>query len=191
MKRILRGCSPHHHPYRWLVVNALVLLWSAVLLARIFSATGSNNDDEKTRIELGYLVYNFGACAIWLVEVFFNVLDHKEFLHSEGATGEESLLRAPPAPERKKRTKKEVMGLWIEAALAAYFFLDSTTVAVHLSRGQIHKQSEGMTIDVCVNMAAYCFMVYRQFADWRAEGNNEEIAEQSSEVADGHSEGLV
>ena len=92
------------------------------------------------------------------------MLDYKGYFDTE-AEGEASLLQPPI--ERAEKTKTETAALWIEGILAIYFFIDSTTVAVHLSQEQIHRQAQGMTLDVCVNLAAYSFLVYRQLLNWR------------------------
>lgn len=131
----------------------------------------SHDDNVKTTIEWHYLLYDFGTCTIWLIEVFFNVLDYKEYFDSgEGeGVGEESLLQ--PSQQRVEWTKRRVIFLWVEVTLAAYFFIDSTSIAYHLSRMDIHRQSRGMTFDVCFNMMAYALMVYYQYADWKASRN--------------------
>ena len=188
MKRLLRECSPHYHPYRWLGVNCVILFWSAILLVKILATIGSHNDDEKTGIEWNYLLYNFGACAVWLIEVFFNVLDWRGYFDSREGVGEESLLQPIQKVERSKRG---VIALWIELGFAAYFFIDSTSIVVHLSRKQIHRYAEGMTFDVCLNMLAYAFMVYRQFVDWREPGQNSGQALEHLSTTEVHSEGVV
>ena len=134
-----------------------------MLLLGIWSITGGNKED-RTEVEFQYLMYNFGTCAIWLVEVFFNVLDYKRYTEWEGF-GEESLLQPT---QKDERTKQEVIALWIEGALAVYFFIDSTCVFDDLHRKQIHRQAEGMTFDVFFNMAAYGYMIYRQREDLMA-----------------------
>lgn len=184
MKRLLRECSPHYHPYRWLGVNCVILFWSAILLVEILATIGSHNDDEKTGIEWNYLLYNFGACAVWLIEVFFNVLDWRGYFDSREGVGEESLLQPIQKVERSKRG---VIALWIELGFAAYFSIDSTLIVVHLSRKQIHRQAEGMTFDVCLNMVAYAFMVYWQFVDWRESGQNSGQASEHLPTTEVHS----
>uniref|UniRef100_A0A7S4JWV2 Uncharacterized protein n=1 Tax=Odontella aurita TaxID=265563 RepID=A0A7S4JWV2_9STRA len=164
--RLIRACSPHYHPYRWLVVNCIVHVWSILLLLGIWSITGNHEEEDRATVEFYYLIYNFGTCTIWLVEVFFNVLDYKRCTEWE-RFGEESLLQPT---QKDERTKKEVVALWIEVALAIYFFIDSTCVFDNLNRHQIHRQAEGMTYDVFLNMAAYAYMVYRQVVDYRATG---------------------
>ena len=111
---------------------------------------------------MNYLIYNFGTCVVWVAEVFFNVLDYKGYFDT-WREGEASLLQ--PATERAEKTNTEMASIWIEVILALYFFIDSTTVAVHLSQEQIHREAQGMTIDVCINLAAYSFLVYRQISD--------------------------
>ena len=177
MKRVLRGCSPHIHPHRWIVVNSVVLIWSLILINRIRIAQYDVN--EQTEVEFEYLVYNFLTCGVWLIEVTFNVLDHKRYFDAEG-TGEESLLQPI---ERRERSKNEVIAIYIELVLAALFFLDSTSVAFHLTRHQIHRQSEGMVVDVCINMLAYSYLIYRQYVDYRAthDGEQEEDLARSEE----------
>lgn len=153
------------------------MIWSAILLFKILLRSGNRDDREKTNIEFEYLVYNFGTCGVWVVEVFFNVLDFKEYFERNGV-GEESLLQ--PATERAEKTRRETVALWIEVVLAVYFFIDSTSVAVHLSREQIHRQAKGMALDVFVNMAAYAFLIYRQFVDWRTSASGHTSNQRSS-----------
>lgn len=148
-------------------MNGIVLIWSLFLLLKILATLGTNNDDKQTVIEFEYLVYNFGTCAVWVVEVLFNVLDFKGYFKRDGVE-EESPLQPNGDAQTSERTKKEVIALHVEALLAVYFFIDSTIVADNLSRKQIHKEARGMTIDVVINMLAYCYMVHRQFVDWRA-----------------------
>lgn len=191
-KRLLRGCSPHHHPHRWLFINSAILIWSFFLLLEILAITGSHDDNERTEVEFQYLLYDFGTCAIWVIEVFFNVLDHKEYLEAgEEGAGEESLLQ--PATERTERTRKEVTALWIEVVLAVFFFIDSTSVVYHLNRHQIHRQAEGMTFDVVLCVVAYLYMVYRQFVDWRTSGQNSggQAEQSSSSEVQVQSDGVV
>ncbi|KAL3767894.1 hypothetical protein ACHAW5_010137 [Stephanodiscus triporus] len=183
-KLLLRGCSPRHHPYRWLVVNFVVLTWSLVLLVRIFATKGSYNDKEKTSVELQYLIYNLVTCAVWLVEVFFNALNFNNFFDDEGEGGE-GLLQ--PAHEIESATEEKI-ALWIEVVLSAFFFIDSTMAAVHRSRNEIHRQAEGMMVWVFVNMAAYTFMVYRLLVDKQTKKQN---AKQTELISALHSTTLV
>ena len=62
----------------------------------------------KEQVEFEYLVYNFGTCAVWLIEVTFNVLDHLDFfdLEPRTGTGEESLLQ--PQTDKRDKTKKKL-----------------------------------------------------------------------------------
>ena len=186
-KRLLRGGSPRHHPYRWLVVNGVVLSWSVVLLVLIFATNGSYDDSENRAIELHYLVYNFVTSGVWLLEVFFNVLDFNELFDRESEGGGESLLR--PTHETESAAK-ERLALWMEGGLAACFFVDSAAAAVHLSRNEIHVQagSMTMTIWVLVNMASFAFMVYRLLVDRR---NAEQGAKQTELASALHSTTLV
>lgn len=179
MKWLLRECSPHHYPRRWLFINCSILLWSAVLLIIIIYTPEIHNDDERTDIELNYLFYNFAACAVWLVEVGFNILDFKGYFDSSNQEASESSLLRPS--HKAEKTRMEVAALWIEGVLAAVFFVDSTTVAFHLSREQIHRQAKGMAIDVSFNMACYAFLVYRIVVDWRRSRKNGAHAEDGAE----------
>eukprot|EP00956_Cyclotella_meneghiniana_P026226 scaffold56180_cov77-Cyclotella_meneghiniana.AAC.7 len=85
--------------------------------------------DYSTNIDL-YQTGWIGKDKLWVIEVLFNVLDHKGYF-------------APSASQ------------------------DSAVVAVHLSREEIHREAQGMTIDICLNLLAYGYMVYRQFADMK------------------------
>ena len=105
---------------------------------------------------------------MWVVEVFFNVLDYRGYFNDYQGEGEASLLQ-PRQNEHEPKTTKEFIALCLDVALAAYFFADSTTVAVHLSQEQIHREAKGMTLDVCINLFAYSFIVYRQMVDMRAQ----------------------
>eukprot|EP00581_Thalassiosira_minuscula_P009563 CAMPEP_0183702706 /NCGR_PEP_ID=MMETSP0737-20130205/725_1 /TAXON_ID=385413 /ORGANISM="Thalassiosira miniscula, Strain CCMP1093" /LENGTH=191 /DNA_ID=CAMNT_0025929361 /DNA_START=266 /DNA_END=841 /DNA_ORIENTATION=+ len=187
LKRLLKEGSPHYHPYRWLVINCTILLWSFILLMRILVTVDNHSENDKTRIEFNYLLYNFLTCIVWFVEVSFNVLDWKGYFESGEGVHEESLLRQVPKIER---TKRGVVALWIEFGLAAYFFIDATTVAHHLSRHQIHRQAKGMTYDICLNLLAYSYMVYLQFVDWQESRSDGEPMENSATEAV-RSEGIV
>jgi hypothetical protein len=113
---------------------------------------------------LNYLVYNFATSFVWVIEVFFNILDYKGYFDCTLGEGESRLLQ-PMATDRVKKTTREALVLWMEVALAVIFFVDSTHVAINLSQKQIHKEAQGMTIDITVNLIAYSFLVYQQFAD--------------------------
>lgn len=182
MKQLLRECSPHHHPRRWIFVNCSILLWSAFILVGIISTFNSHNDNEKNEAEYSYLLYNFGTCAVWLIEVLFHFLDYRKYFDFDTDEGvnEESLLQPTVKAEK---TRREVAALWIEGFFAVLFFVDSTTVALNLSREQIHKQAQGMVFDVVLNMAAYGFMVYRVFDDWRGSQHNSVFEEERDDDA--------
>lgn len=165
-KRRFRGCSPRYYPHRWLAVNGIILTWSAFLLVQILATGGTYVDDEKAAIEFHYLIYNFVTCGVWLLEVFFNVLDYKKFFDDEVGGGGEAPLMPPLVHEIENATNSRA-ALWIEGGIAACFFVDSASAAVHLSRNEVHRQAEGMTIWVIINIVAYIFMVYRLFVDWQ------------------------
>ncbi|KAL9180668.1 hypothetical protein ACHAXT_011121 [Thalassiosira profunda] len=168
MQRILQGCSPHHHPRRWLVVNCAVLLWSLVLLARILALPQTHDaDEERSKTGCGVQLPGLQLCHVCRVagrSAIQRPRPQRLLRCWGGGGGEESLLRPTPKTER---TKNEVVALWVELVLAAYFFIDSTTVAVHLSRRQIHRQARGMTIDIAGTLAAYLYLVYRQAVEWK------------------------
>ena len=84
-------------------------------------------------------------------------------------------------------TNKRV-ALWIEGAIAACFFVDSAVASVHLSRNEVHRQAEGMTIWVIINIVAYAFMVYRLFVDWQM---TKQSAKQTELISALHSTTLV
>ena len=75
-KRLLRKLTPHRNPESWLVINAIALIWSAVLFTQHVIST--LNDDEKTYVELEYLIYNFALCFVWAIEVGFNIFDYTD-----------------------------------------------------------------------------------------------------------------
>ena len=181
MKSVLRACSPHIHPYRWLVVNSMVLIWSLTLIIQIWTANYNNFANEDiTEVEYEYLIYNFSVCFIWLVEVSFNVLDHKGYFEEVGE--EEGLLsQSTYTTERRTKSKNEVIAIYIELVLAVLFFIDSTSVALLHTRHEVHRQAEGMTFDVCINMLAYSYLIYRQYADYRTTHNNNDGNEQQLE----------
>ena len=149
----------------------MVLIWSLVLIRQIYAA--NYLADDITEVEYEYLLYNLCTCFIWLIEVCFNVLDYKGYFNSEEQVGEESLLQ-PTISERKTKSKSEVIAIYIELVLAAIFFLDSTSVALLHTRHEIHRQATGMTFDVCINMVAYSYLIYRQYVHYRTTHNNDE-----------------
>ena len=163
---MLRECTPRFHPYRWIFLNFAILMWSMIFLIFILNNNTADNSNEKGKIECHYLVYNFVTCIVWLVEVSCNALDHIGYFDDAEGNGEETHLQLKPSslqlPSRVERSKNEDIALWVELALAAYFFLDSTTIAFHLSREQIHREAKGMTLDLCINIVAYSFLLYRQ-----------------------------
>ena len=166
LRPCLQACSPHIHPSRWLAINATILLWSVVLLILIYV---KRDEAGKTSVEFEYLIYNFMTCIVWVIEVFFNVLDHRDYFATPGSLsgGETSLLQPQPKGRSDQTAQKSSISIWIQVIFATYFFVDSAVVAVHLSRDQIHRQAQGMTIDICLNLLAYGFMVYRQLADMK------------------------
>ena len=196
MERLLRECSPHHNPCGWFFVNCLILLWSVILLVVIIYDVSSNSDteDEITNVEFNYLIYNFGTSAVWLIETAFNILDYKGCFGSSGEEDNETSLLLRPG-EKSEKTRAQAMALWIEVALAVCFFIDSCAVAFHLSRRQIHRQAQGMTIDLCLNMASYGYQVSRNVARLcRSRRNNNTRAEGAAERrsdASPSSEGLA
>lgn len=191
MKRVLQACSPHIHPYRWLVVNSMVLIWSLTLIIQIWTANYNNFANEDiTEVEYEYLIYNFSVCFIWLVEVSFNVLDHKGYFEEVAEQlefGEEGLLSQSTITGelRSTKSKNEVIAIYIELVLAVLFFIDSTSVALLHTRHEVHRQAEGMTFDVCINMLAYSYLIYRQYVDYRTthnnNGNEQQLEEDTAE----------
>mmetsp|Transcript_13533 Transcript_13533/g.29064 ORF Transcript_13533/g.29064 Transcript_13533/m.29064 type:complete len:210 (-) Transcript_13533:1115-1744(-) len=183
LKQVLRQWSPQHHPYRWLGINCIILFWSATLLLGILiTIDDDDNDVEKIEVEWDYLLYNFGACAVWVVEVSFNLLDFNGYFDAT-TDRDKSLLEITISMEMEgaeNRTKWEVITLYIEMAFAAYFFVDSMSIVFHFSLEEIQREAEGMPFDVCINMIAYAFMVYRQFVDLRNSRQDGEEKENSS-----------
>lgn len=155
-KRLLRKLTPHRNPESWLVINAIALIWSAVLFTQHVIST--LNDDEKTYVELEYLIYNFALCFVWAIEVGFNIFDYTD----TEDIGENSFLQQQQ-PSHTTASTSETVPLWIELAIALYFLIASVVVV----RKEVHHQANGMVLDVVLNMLAYLYMVYRQFADWR------------------------
>ena len=161
-KRLLRKFSPHRYPQRWLFINVIVLIWSIILFSNIVGTRNDNNEnDERTTVELEYLVYNFGTSAIWALEVGLNIFDYTD-TKEEGV--EHSLLEQPA---HSITDASETIPLWIEFSLAVYFVIDSAAVVFHLTRKEVHHLANGMLLDVVINMLAYFYLVYRQFVDWR------------------------
>jgi len=143
-------------------INAIVLTWSNILVSNIVGTRNdSNENDERTTVELEYLVYNFGTSAIWALEVGLNIFDYTD-TKEEGV--EHSLLEQPV---HSITNASETIPLWIEFSLAVYFVIDSAAVVFHLTRKEVHHLANGMLLDVVINMLAYFYLVYRQFADWR------------------------
>ena len=110
---------------------------------------------------------NILSIVVWVIEVLFNVLDHKGYFAPSASQGETSLLQPQPEGNSDETAQKSSIPILIEVIFATYFFADSAVVAVHLSLDEIHREAEGMTIDICLNLLAYGYMVYRQFADMK------------------------
>ena len=161
-RRFLRKCSPHRHPESWLIINVAVLIWSIRLVIYIVGTRNDNNEnDEKTSVELEYLIYNFGTCTIWAFEVGLNIFD---YIDTKEDGFKSSLLQKP---DESVTDASQTKPLWIEFTVAVYFVFDSASVVSDLTRNEIHKLSKGMLVDVLINMLAYFYIVYRQFSDWR------------------------
>jgi hypothetical protein len=125
----------------------------------MFFIVGNNNND-KTPVQLEYLIYNFGTCVVWALEVGLKIFD---YIDSKKEDTECSLLYQPT---QSNTDTSETKPLWIEFTLAVYFLIDSARVVGHLSRKEIQKLSKGMLYNVVLNMVAYLYLVYRQFIDW-------------------------
>ena len=184
-RRLLRKCSPHRQPHLWLLLNFIILIWSVVLLIRF---VGSQRE-EKIYVELQYLIYNFGTCLVWVVEVGLNIFD---FIDSkEGESGEQSLLQQQQQqqqqqPEHSIATTNETLPLWIEFSLAVFFLVNSVGIVFHLTRKEVHHEAKGALVDVLVAVFAYLFMIYRQFVDMRQTNvvENEQIISAAAAEAD-------
>ena len=176
-RRLFRKISPHRDPGRWLCINIAVLIWSIRLLIYIIGTRNENEeDDEKTYVEMEYLFYNFGTCAVWAIEVGLNIFDHID-TKEEGV--DSSLLQQT---DQSFTDTSETKPLWIELTLAIYFVVDSLSVVGHLNRKEIHKLSKGMLGDVVINMLAYLYLVYRQGVDWRNSNFGKNENEEESDL---------
>jgi len=112
---------------------------------------------------LQYLIWNFGTCLVWVLEVGLNLFD---FIDSKEELGENSLLQHTDR-SITNNTQNETLPLWIELSLAIYFLIDSVGIVFHLTRKEVHNSAKGMLFDVVVAVMAYLFLVYRQFVDMR------------------------
>ena len=163
-KRLLRKFSPHQQPKIWLLINGLILIWSTILFIDVVGTLNEDaENDEKTYAELQYLIWNFGTCLLWVIEVGLNIFD---FIDSKEELGENSLLQHTDR-SITNNTQNETLPLWIELSLAFYFLIDSVGIVFHLTRKEVHNSAKGMFFDVVVAILAYLFMVYRQFVDMR------------------------
>ena len=162
-KRLLRKCSPHQQPKIWVLINSSILAWSTILLIDVVGTLNEDaENDEKTYTELQYLIWNFGTCLVWVLEVGLNIFD---FIDSKEELGENSLLQH--TDRSITNTQNETLPLWIELSLAIYFLIDSVSIVFHLTRKEVHNSAKGMLFDVVVAVMAYLFMVHRQFVDMR------------------------
>ncbi len=178
-KRFLRKCSPGRNQEKWLFINAIVLIWSVVLLTQIVGTLNENNEsDEKTSVELGYLFYNLGTCFIWAVEVGLNIFD---YIDTKEESGENSLLKQP---DHSITSTSETTPLWIEFTFAVYSLIASVGIVFHLTRKEVHHLANGMLFDVFANMLAYLYMVYQQCTHWRKSnlGKEEETIISNREI---------
>ena len=159
-KRLLRECSPHYRPLRWLILNSIILTWSTGILIYYFIFTDGPREEETAQID--YLVYNFITCTVWVLEVIFHTLDFFRFLDDDDE-GREGLLE-----EEQVHAKGCCwLALWIEVVLAIIFFFDAINGAVHLERQDVDKYTSDMVYWIILDIVAYSYMVCRSYNDWR------------------------
>ena len=164
-KRLLRKCSPHQQPKIWVLINAFILAWSTILFIDVVGTLNEDaENDEKTYAELQYLIWNFGTCLVWVLEVGLNIFD---FIDSKEELGENENSLLQHTDHSIASTQNETLPLWIELSLAIYFLIDSVSIVFHLTRKEVHNSAKGMLFDVVVAVMAYLFMVHRQFTDMR------------------------
>ena len=159
-KRLLRECSPHYRPLRWLILNSIILTWSTGILIYYFIFTDGPREEETAQID--YLVYNFITCTVWVLEVIFHTLDFFRFLDDDDE-GREGLLE-----EEQVHAKGCCwLALWIEVVLAIIFFFDAINGAIHLERQDVDKYTADMVYWIILDIVAYSYMVCRSYNDWR------------------------
>jgi uncharacterized membrane-anchored protein YitT (DUF2179 family) len=147
-KRLLRKFSPHQQPKIWLLINVFILIWSTILFIEFIDVVGTLNEDaendEKTYAELQYLIWNFGTCLLWVIEVGLNIFD---FIDSKEELGENSLLQHTDR-SITNNTQNETLPLWFELSLAFYFLIDSVVYRQFVDMRQSKLKENGqMTID--------------------------------------------
>ena len=76
--------SPLKAPQLWTRINAVLVIWSVLLLIEILFTLGPLERLEGTR---AYLTYNFGATLVWVAQVGLTILDMQDTL--EGREDEE------------------------------------------------------------------------------------------------------
>lgn len=160
-KRLLRECSPHYRPLRWLILNSIILTWSTGILIYYFIFTEGPREEETAQID--YLVYNFITCTVWVLGVIFHTLDFFRFLDDDDEIAEDLL------EEEQVHAKGccSWLALWIEVVIAVIFFFDAINGSIHLERRDVDNYTSDMVYWIILDIVAYSYMVCRSYNDWR------------------------
>lgn len=134
--------SPNSAPRAWLLINGAILAWSVLLLCELLLTISPEDRLEGTR---AYLLYNFGATLIWVVEVGLHLLEHHQLkVHSSTNPNHEH---------------KDLYWLLAELIIALYFLYDSTRVFVLWRTPDSNVRAQ--LLDTIINIAAYLYQVIR------------------------------
>lgn len=152
--------SPLKAPQLWTRINAVLVIWSVLLLIEILFTIGPLERLEGTR---AYLTYNFGATLVWVAQVGLIILDIQKgsainTIVSRTINRPCSILRSCQA-----LTKKDIE-LLMELTVAIYFLFDSTQVFVVWYKAD--PDVEAQILDTLFNFACYMyeFIKYRNLS---------------------------
>lgn len=131
----------------WMWINAFVFGWSVLLLIELVTTLSPGDRLEGTQ---AYLVYNFGATIIWVVESSLNGVDF---------ACENKEQRAPSVDASWFDRNSAWLFLVIEWGLAIYFLYDSTKV---FQQWKIPDNDVGADfIDISINTGSYLYQILK------------------------------
>ena len=128
---------PKNAPYSWLVVNAVLCIWS-LLLAIEIAMDPTLRPLERTHL---YLVWNFGSCFCWCAELALTALANAQ--ESNGS----------------HCTKGNSWAMIAEFVLAIYFTSDS--IQLFRTWQEAEDDIVGEFFDATLATLAYLYMVFK------------------------------
>lgn len=107
----------------WTLINALLCLWSILLLIELLFISTPLERLESTQ---AYLAYNFGTTLAWVIEVCLNLCDHYRNRRRRRRADSDGRLAEPSvATVFGVSIAASDVELVLEAVVALYFLVDS------------------------------------------------------------------